>query len=202
MSLPLRTVIELYDNHALLYSHLQEFYADITALYHAGPKARLTTLFIRTDEIEADWEDEGHARGSMAIGSLLLTTFLFDPNKWPSVHLPPSVPDKDAERLSTVYVYDHIDPNWTLGEDRQVRDLVQKFINTKGDAVFRGKGDVQLPNNLSFKLMVSEDRELQKKRDAWVGAQLKKAIDAGRADKPKTGTPDRVFRGSRVELPW
>jgi hypothetical protein len=59
-----------------------------------------------------------------------------------------------------------LDANWTLAEDRAMRELVHKVIATKGDAIFRGRGDVPLPNNLSFKLMVSEDRELQKKRDA------------------------------------
>ena len=49
--------------------------------------------------------------------------------------------------------------------------------------------------------MVSEDREWQKKRDAWVAAQLKKAIDSGRTDKPEGGAA-RPFRGTRVEIPF
>jgi hypothetical protein len=202
LGLPLNAVKELYTNYSLLFGHLQEFYADMTALYHASPKARLATLLIRADDIEEDREDEGHGRSAMAIGSLILANVLADPAKWPSVHLPPAVPDKEVERLTTLYAYEHLDANWTLGEDRALRDLVQKFIFVKGEAVLRGRGDVQLPNNLSYKLMATDDRDSQKKRDAWVAAQLKKAIDSGRADKPVNGATTRRFLGSRIEMPF
>lgn len=201
LNLPLNAVIELYNDHSLLFAHLQEFYADMTALYHAGPKARLTTLLFRIDAIEEDSEDECHARSAMAIASLLLANILPDLSKWPSVHLPPAVPDKDVERQTALYVYDHLDPNWSLGEDKALREIVKKFIFDKGEQVLRGKGDVQLPNRLSYKLMASEDRDWQKKRDAWVAEQLKKAIDAGRADKPESAATTRRFRGSRILPP-
>jgi opacity protein-like surface antigen len=204
LSLTLAQVKDLYENHSLLYSHLQEFYADMTSLYHCSPHARLVTLMIRIDSIDMDSEDEAHTRAGRAIGSLLLSTFLAEPAKWPSIHFPAAVPDKEIERKTMLYVYQHLDPAWSLAEDKALRELVQKFIMTKGDSVLRSRGEVPLANNLSYKLMVSEDRDLQKKRDTWVAAQLKKAIDAGRGDKPEPASASRPwpFRGMAIEIPY
>ncbi len=208
--LPINQVIDLYDNHEKLFEHLQEFYADLTAIYHCGPRARLATLMIRLDDIESGRELEGHSRASYAIGSLLLSEILGNPAKWPSFHFPGQVPAKDIERNTIIYMYENIDPGYTLAEDRAIRELVSKFIGSQGEQVLRSKGEFKLSNKLSFQLMEPGDREFAAKRDAWVKDQLAKCIKDGRADKPvatkpATGLP-RGFRigddPKRIEVPW
>ncbi|HAU37014.1 MAG TPA: hypothetical protein DCX07_04785 [Phycisphaerales bacterium] len=205
--LPLQHVVALYNDHNLLFHHLQEFYADMTALYHSSAHARLATLMIRLDALEANREMEPHTRMAYGIGSLLLAEFLGNPEKWPSVHFPAAVPEKDVERNTVIYVYENIDPKWTFEEDKALREMVLKFIRAKGEQVLRSKGTIDLPNRLSFKLMEAEDRELKQKRDQWVKEKLEAAIATGRADKPPESADGKKKKteltGSRrLEIPW
>lgn len=182
--LKLKHVIELYTEHFPLYMKLQEFYADLTAVYHASPRARKAILMVRLDALAANRFDEPHTRAAYAIGSLILANVLAKPEDWPSVHLPPAVPKADAERSTLIYLYEHLDPKWTVAEDRELREIIRRFITSQGEGVLRNKGKVPLPNRLSFCLQSADDQEHQPKRDAWVAEMLQKAIQAGRADKP------------------
>jgi len=109
--LPMDQVIELYRQHALLFGHLQEFYADLTALYHASPHARRVTLMLRLDGLDHYDESEPHARASHAIGALVLHEVLAHPDAWPSFHFPPAVPKRQVELNSIIYLYEHMDPD-------------------------------------------------------------------------------------------
>ncbi len=203
--LPLDVVLKLYDEFPQIFSTVQEFYADMSALYHSSPHARLATMAMRIDGIEDNRDEEAHNRASQGIGSLLLTNWLMEPAKWPSIHFPPAIPPDEIERRSITYVYGHIDVGWTVAEDRALRELVKKYMETKGDSTLRSKGEVQLPNKLSFKMIATDDRDLQKKRDAWVAAQLKSLIDSGRADKPDPKADKNKFdyrSRTAVVLPW
>jgi G3E family GTPase len=190
----------------MLFQHLQEFYADMTALYHCSPRARLAVLMVRLDELTWYRQEGAHARAAHAIGALVLSEFLADPNAWPSVHFPPKVPDRDAERNTLVYVYEHFDPNWTLDEDRALRRKTERFIRAKGETVLRTKGRIDLPNGLAFWIMATNDREEQPKRDKWVAERLAAIIASGRADEPqkdgKAGEKSRWSRKERIEVPW
>ena len=195
--LPLKHVMELYENHERLYYHLQEFYADMTSLYHCSPGGRMALLFTRVDGLERYDESGEHDRAAHAIGALILANVMAYPNKWPSFHFPPKVPDKEIELNTIFYLYEQIDPNWTINEDKAFRLIVQKFISTYGSKVLRMKGMVTLPNRLSFMLMVSDDRTHQKKRDAWVQKKLESLIKSGRADK--TAQVKKRAYGYRIE---
>ena len=200
--LPVAHVLELYRNHSMLFYHLQEFYADLTAVYHCSPRARRAALMIRLDSMRRNAEGEEHNRAAQAIGALLIANFLAAPDKWPSVHFPPEVPKEDPERKTIIYVYEHFDPKWTLVEDRQLRKIIEDFVRTKGELTLRRRGEVMLPNKLSFKLITAQDREQQVKRDAWVTEKLQAIIKSGRADKPpKKGEKESPF-DNRIEIPY
>jgi len=206
LRLPVRAVIELYVDHCQLFSHVQEFYADLTSLYHSSPKARLATLMMRLDELGDYMRSEAHTRASHAIGAILLAEWLEHPEDWPSIHFPPKVPADDVEVQTLVYIYEHIDPNWTLNEDRALRDLVGKFIRTRGQSVLTRKGTVPLGNRLEMRIMAADDREAQSQRDAWVKEQLQKVIDSGRADPPakedEKSKKGRYEDELRIRMPW
>ncbi len=203
--LPTEDVIELFNNHLLRFHQLQEFYADMTSIYHSSPKARKTQLLIRLPGILANNNRDPHVRAARAIGSLLLADVLSDPNsvkqRWPSIRLPSKVPPRDAERITHAYMLYFLKPEWTLEEDRKLRDLVKDFLTApvrgkryrRGEAVLRKKGTVDLPNGLTCKLMPSEDIEHQAKRDQWVAEQLQKAIDAEQTDtKPEKVSAEQI----------
>jgi len=191
---------ELYTKYRILFDSIQEFYADMTALYHCSPAGRKATFLIRVPGLSWNDVNDPHVRGAMGIGSFLLTTVLSDPAKWPSFNLPTAVPDKNVERKSILYMYEHIDPDYTFDEDRALRELIGKLMRTRGSAIFRSKGTVPLPNGLEYKFTTSEDRDLQVKRDKWVAARLKKAIDAGlvRTVEVTKGHPKRF----RIREKW
>jgi hypothetical protein len=214
--LPLRHAITLYNEHFMLFSHLQEFYADITALYHSSPKARLTTLFLRTDALQWYRESEPHTRGAHAIGSIILATVLENPKAWPSFRLPGKVPQENIELNTIRYLYDHIDTDYSLEEDRALRDMINDWIRRHGEEALRRKGEIILPNKLSMMIMAGDDRKAQSERDAWVADKLKEAIAAGLTDDPEeqSDQPDHQVitvngtkilirgSGSRIEIPW
>ncbi len=185
--LPARHVIILYQKYSMLYMHLQEFYADLTALYHACPPARLAMLFMRIDAMEPRWyrESEPHVRASHAAGAYIIAEFLIHPDKWPNIHFPPEVPKQNVELNTILYVYKNIDPKWSLEEDRAFRDVIKTFIRTKGDKVFRNKGIIPLPSGLEFGLMATDDRDRLPKREKWITQRLKEIIKSGRADEKK-----------------
>jgi hypothetical protein len=125
------------------------------------------------------------------------------------------VPSKKPELNTVVYVYDHFAASLTLAEDRALRELVRKFLFANGAAILPNKGAFPLASKLPFNLMENDDRDLVGKRDAWVAAQIKKAIAAGQADKPpkittKPSGDDEEenvpfwgrWHRSRVVIPW
>jgi len=185
ISMPASRIIKFYMNHTALYSHLQELFADMTALYHASPPSRLFTLMFRRGCLK-DYDDmECHTRGAHAIGAILLARVLEEPEKWPSLHFPGKVPEKDIERNTIIYMYRHIDPKWTIEEDVNLRDLVNKWLLRRGDYALKSKGKLILPNKKIFWIMATDDRDEQPKRDAWVKEKLEAMIKSGRADDPK-----------------
>jgi hypothetical protein len=204
--LPLRTVYLLYRDHYILFEHLQEIYADCTGLYHASPQGRLSGMLFRLAALDRDDQIEAHSRAAFVVGSLLLSHMLSEIEDYPSVHLPPEVPDYMVERRTVEYVYENIDPDWSLAEDRKLRDFVHDFIYKQGESMLRRKGTLTLPSRIDLKVMEPEDRELQRRRDRWVAEQLRAAIDAGRADKPKEkpdeDNGDHEQEKPRIEMPW
>jgi len=194
------TLYELYTKYRILFDSIQEFYADMTALYHCSPAGRKATFLIRVPGLHWNDVNDPHVRGAMGVGSYILATVLSDPAKWPSFNLPTAVPEGDIERKTILYMYEHIDPDYTFAEDRALRELVGNLMRTRGMAIFRKKGTVPLPNKLTYKFTTSEDRDLQVKRDAWVAAKLKKAIDAGlvKAVEATRGHPKRF----RIRKQW
>lgn len=185
LHLPLRDAIKLYTEHHLLFSHVQEFYADMTALRHASPRSARLTLMFRLRQLHRYQDREPHTRAAYAIGALLLSEFLENPGKWPMVHFPPEVPADNLELETIKYVYEHFDPKWTPEEYFQLHQFIDTWIRTgrNGDRVLRERGRVRLPNDLDLKLMVNDDREHIAEREKWIRQKLEAIIASGRADK-------------------
>ncbi len=204
--LPLRHVFKLYEDHYILFGHLQEFYAEMTSVHHSSPLARRAAMLFRIDSLDDYRESDGHTRAAYAIGALILAEVLNKPDQWPSFHLPPKVPEKNIERETIVYLYEHVDPNFTLAEDKTLREFFGKFIKAHGQSVLKSKGKIPLGSKLVFKLMSGDDREHQAKRNAWVKKKLEGAIKSGRADKPLSKEEKKKKEeqelGSRVVIPW
>ena len=179
--LPADQVMELFESHRELFAILQEFYADLTALYHCSPQGRKATMMIRVPQLAAGaWRDP-HARAAYGIGAFILARILTEPAKWPSFRLPGRLPDRDAERYAILYLYTHIDPGYTLAEDRALRGLLGRFVRTRGASVLKKRGTVTLPSGLTWKCLPAEDAKYQPRRDAWVRSRLAKALKAGAA---------------------
>jgi len=176
VSLPINTVLDLYQKHKHLYTHVQEFYAYLTSMYHCSPRARRAAMLMHLTTLQGQAGSEASRRACRAISSLFLAEVLADPKKWPSVKLPWSIPEENVERSTALFVYANISPDWTLDEDRALLETIRKFVRSNGEQVLRAKGRVQLPNKLVVMLIEPDDREFQAKRDAWVKKQLEKVL--------------------------
>ena len=181
--LPLKQVIELHKGHKMLFEHLQEFYALMTSMYHCSPKARLAAMMMQLDALRGK-SYVADRRGTAAVGALVLAHMLAEPTKWPNVRFPPEPLAKEVELSTIIHVYERIKPEWSLAEDRALREMIGTFFRKNAENVLRRKGEVPLPNKLSVKLMAVADRELQAKRDAWVTAQLAKVPEAQKGPTP------------------
>ncbi len=180
--LPMEHVVTLYEEHGMLFSHLQEFYADITAIQHTSPKARRVALLLRLDGLDRYDDAEQHARASHAIGSMILFEALENPDDWPSMHFPPAVPSQQVELNTIIYLYEHMDPKWSVKEARALRELAGDYIKKYGERTLRSRGVVVLPDRHRFSLMAGQDHDYQAKRDEYVAGKLKALIESGRAD--------------------
>jgi hypothetical protein len=196
------SVIELYTKYRVLASHLQEFFADMTAIAHSSAHARRIAMVLRLDAIDPPFEKyneiEPHTRGSHAIGSMFLFEVLSNRAKWPDVHLPAAAPEGDVELQTIIYMYEHFNKQWTFEEDKALRDWATKTVREKGDRIFHSKGMIPLPDNNTFSLMEAQDREFQKKRNAWIKEKLTALIAKGEVDKPQPKPKNVVTVNGRV----
>lgn len=186
-NVPMAANIELYEDYSDLYSTLHEYFADLTALYHCSPRARRVVLMFRLTELDAYDPNESHRRGEHAIGAILLADMLENPDAWPSVHFPPAVPQDQIELNTIIYIYEHLDTEWSVAQDTRLREFAEEYIMEHGERTFRSKGEVRLPNRLTFNLMAGDDREDQAERDQWVKEKLEALIASGRADTLESG---------------
>ena len=179
--------VQLYDRYSDLYSTMHEYFADMAAIYHGTPQARKVAIQFRLEELDYYTADSSHCRGAHGIGSIIITDMLMNPEKWPSVKFPPSVPKQQVELNTIIYVYENLPKDWTVEEDIRLQGLAEEFVMKKGEQTFKSKGEIPLPNRLKFKLMIGEDGENQAKRDKWVTTKLEEMISEGRADKLAEG---------------
>jgi hypothetical protein len=199
-SLPTDQVKVLYTDYRLLFGALQEFYADMTALYHCTPQARKATMMIRVPGLSWNDVNDPHCRAAHAIGAWILAQVLSEPAKWPSFRMPPKTPKDEIERRTILYMYEHIEPSYSLAEDRHLRELVGQFIRTQGATVLKKKGTLTIAKGLDLKLMTAEDRELQTRRDTWVAAELTKGITSGAIKPGQSTTQSSQPKRGRIRI--
>jgi len=190
--IPVKQAVFLYQKQATMFSHIQEFLAALSSLYHSSPKARLASLFIQIDPLKKNEDGSAYTRAGHAVGAMILARVLMEPEKWPGFKLPTEVPKTMVEHNTILHVYNRIDPEWSLAEDKALRDLARMFILTRGKAILASKGSIVLSNKLSMKLMATHDRHAQKLRDAWVAKKLKEIIEAANKDKVRDKAKDKI----------
>jgi len=174
-SLPVKTVMGLYNDNKHLYQHLQWFYGNVTSLYHCSPKARRAAMLVHATTLQDASAAEAYLRSCRAVSSLFTAIVLAEPSQWPSVQLPHSIPDQAAEATTGLALYRSLQPTWTLAEDRAFREALRKFFRANGERVLKSRGRLVLPNRMGFMLMEPDDRKFQANRDQWVKQQLEKA---------------------------
>jgi hypothetical protein len=173
--LPANTLVALYRQNQHLYRHLEGFFAITTSMYHCSPKARRAAMLVHASTVQSTTAPEAYVRACRVVSSLFIATVLAEPKKWPSVNLPYTTPEDQIEKNVGIYLYTKVQPTWTIAEDRAFREVLREFFRTNADRAVRGRGRIALPNKLAFVLMEPDDRDCQKKRDAWVKEQLEKA---------------------------
>jgi len=203
ITLPLKHVLQMYMKHHLLYSHLQELFAEVTCLYHASPPARLFMLKMRQINLRDRYYDDSEAHGrscSHAVGALILAKVMMKKELWPSFHMPGKMPEKDIERSVIYYMYSKLPKQLTLKEDKMLREYMGKWARAHGSATLRSKGKAKLENRQTFSLMGTDDRSNQKKRDAWVKTKLAALIKAKQTDDPKAAEKAKKKKSTKTVI--
>lgn len=172
-SLPYDTLLTMAKDNRMLLDQVQEFIACMTAAYYNTPRARLLLLQLLPQYLGKSGA-EPLDRSCTAIGAMFLSEVLSEPAKWPSVLLPSTVPSKHVEEETIKHALVNIDPKWTLAEDRAFREIIRNFMTAKADSLLRNRGEITLSNKLTLKILAADDRDLVKKRDAWIAEKLKK----------------------------
>jgi len=199
--LPVKQAVFLYQKQATMFSHVQEFLAGLSSLYHSSPKARLASLFMQIDPLNKNEGGSAYTRAGHAVGAMILARVLTEPDQWPGFKLPTEVPKTMVEHSTILYMYNHIDPEWSLAEDKALRNLARQFVLTRGKAILKSKGTIVLPNKLSMKLMATHDREAQVLRNAWVAKELESIIEASKKAKDKGKDKDKGKAASGKKSP-
>lgn len=181
-NLPLSAALKLYREHRNIFSHLQEYYADMTTIRHGSPKAQRTMMWFRLNEMDRYEASRPHTRAGYAIGAWFIQEAMMNPDDWPSVRFPPSVPDEQVELNTIMYVYENWEPEWTIEEHLQLRDLAEQYLRRNGKTIFRRHGELRMPAGGRLKLLAMEDRDYAREREAWVKKRLEELIKSGRAD--------------------
>ena len=207
LALSPEALLECYQKHPNLFSCLQEFYADMTAMYYCSPAGRRALLMSRGSLIVRLKAGDPHSCPALAMGTLILHQVLLEPEKWPSFHLPSKMVGEAAEQSCIRYMFVNLDPNYTLREDRALREVLGNYVWRHGADMLRSGGSMPLPSGHSFRFYGDEDNKVRPRRISWVVKQLEKARIAGLTDDPNSGnlTFKYVTEGvmeSAVGLDW
>jgi len=129
-------------------------------------------------DLGAYGDKSGNAKDVMvrrAVASAFMAELLAHPDKYPSIHLPDSLPAESAEEQLATALKPWIEKHGlTLAEDRALRDAFKAFGALNARDVWR-TAVVKLANGQSVSLEPEKDAPLQAKRDAWVSAAFGKA---------------------------
>ncbi len=172
VTVPAPALVKMHTEQEFLYNHLQDFFARMTALYYSSPRARLAGLIKGGLVLDAQGVAESTKRSHYAISVVVMNHVLEDPGKWPSFSLPLEKARKDPELTVVKYLLENLGENWTLAEDRALREIVGDFMRATGGHVYRTGGEVPLPNGHAIKLIRLEDTALQQRRDEWIVKKL------------------------------
>lgn len=150
------------------FQRYQLFHGQLAALYHSSPRARHAGMVIYFSGFMKKYGTGATAGTRRAIGSMFLADLLADPSRWPSIHLPSSLPPDNAEGALAEHCIGQIDRNWTLAEDRALRDAALAFYKANVGKQVLKTGKITLPNKLAAMLEPDKDGPFKTQRDAWV----------------------------------
>jgi hypothetical protein len=156
----------------------QDFRGNVTALYYGTPKTRRWGEFLYLLAWNEKYARMPNVNARKAAAALFLAEVLTEPSKYPSLPLPKAAPvEKTEEKLAEHYRNWIERHGWTVAEDIALRKAIQAFAAANDQNVFRTQ-QVVLPNRLKVSLDPEADAAFRAGRDAWLKAQLEKALGA------------------------
>ena len=177
-SFPMRTLKAIYDdeNSKQRFGRYQLFQAQLAPVCHGSPRSRHAAMVMYFSGFMEKYGKGPLAGTRRAIGSMFIAKLLAEPKKWPSIHLPHSLPDDEPEAALGEFCIRQIDRRWTLAEDRQLREAA--FALYKPNTRTALKTDkVLLPNKLTSMLDPDKDEKAKAARNAWVAKKFEEAVE-------------------------
>jgi hypothetical protein len=175
-SIPIQTLGPIFQNPTdkEAFQRYELFQSQLAVVCHGSPRSRHAGMVIFFSGFMKKYGANPSATTRRAIGSMFLAELLADPAKWPSIRMPDSLPADNAEAVLGEHCIGQIDRNWTLAEDRALREAALAYNKANGrDAMRTGK--IVLPNKLATMLDVEKDAKTKAERDAWVMSRFEKA---------------------------
>ncbi|MFI5380406.1 MAG: hypothetical protein ACHRHE_14000 [Tepidisphaerales bacterium] len=173
--LPLESFVNLNEQQNLQLSRCFDFRGNITGVYYGSPRARQWGFWLYMAGYMEKYQKMPTINGRKAVGALFVNEVVANPKKYPSIKLPNTLDVEGAEEKLALKLKDWIEKRqWTLAEDRSLRDAAKAFA-TANDAVLKQGGNVTFANKLVMSLDPDADVALRSKRDAWVKAKFDEA---------------------------
>ena len=176
LDIPIGAQANLNADAKLLFSRYLQFRSNVAGACYGNPRARRWGLWLDLAAWEEKYAKMEGVMSRRAIGAMFAAEVVGHADRYPSVHLPDSLPDQGAEEKLANELRPWIEKHGlTLAEDQSLRDALKAFA-AANTAKVRQTGMVMLPNGLTVALDPEADKKQAEKRDAWLKAHLAKQV--------------------------
>ncbi|MGA2501230.1 MAG: hypothetical protein ABSH20_26120 [Tepidisphaeraceae bacterium] len=173
--LPLDSIANLNEQQNLLLNRCFDLRGNITGVYYGSPRARQWGFWLYMAGYMEKYQKMPTVNGRKAVGALFVNEVVANSQKYPSIKLPNTLDADGAEEKLALKLKDWIEKRqWTLAEDRLLRDAAKTFAMAN-EGVLKQGGIVTFANKLVMSLDPAADGALRGKRDAWVKAKFDEA---------------------------
>ena len=172
VDIPIGSQVNLKEGAKLLLARYLEFRSNVTGACYANPRARRWALWLDLAAWEAKYAKSQEVMTRRAVGAMFAAEVIGNAERYPSIHLPATLPDQGAEEKLAGQLRPWIEKHGlSLPEDQALRDALKSFAAANGAKV-RQTGKVTLPNGLTVALDLETDKKESDKRDAWLKSHL------------------------------
>ncbi len=179
-----RVLSKMSVREKLRFNRYLGYRGNLAVLYYGTPASRRFFMHIYTAAFWYDTWGKSEISGARRIVcAMVISEFLKDPSRYPSMKLPDQLDTANAEENIAKHYHGFFNRKtvWTIAEDRCLREAIKAFSLANRNIYKTEKAT--LPNKLIFAMDIKVDDTIRAKRDVWIKAQFDKAKGGGQGNK-------------------